>query len=73
MSKIRHLYQFEVKGKGHSMTCLSWHRGEAEILLQPICNPAIGSGWLASRFACFSPVNDPVPIVEEVVLASRPV
>ena len=40
-------YPEKCVGKGHPMTCLCRHRGEVEIQLQPIHNPALGGGWSA--------------------------
>jgi hypothetical protein len=36
------------EGKGHFMTCLCRHRGEVEVLLQPIHNLCARQGWVVS-------------------------
>jgi hypothetical protein len=44
------------------MTCLCRHRGEVEVHLQTIRNPAQGDGWSAPRSGRLTPGKDPVPI-----------
>jgi hypothetical protein len=60
--------------KGHHMTCLCRHRGNAGVLLQPIRSPALGGrGWSAPRSGLFTPGNNLILIVPEAGLASEPV
>jgi hypothetical protein len=46
----------ESKGRGRSMTSLRRHRGEVEVSLIPICNPAWEGGeWSTPRAGRFNP------------------
>ena len=55
------------------MTCLCRHRGEAEVYVQPIRNPALeGGGWSAPCSGHFTPWKDQVPI-QDAGWASGPV
>ena len=71
--KIRRIYQFAVKGKGHPMTCLCRHRGEAEVRIYIYIAPTHSKPgnrrkWVvSSTIRPLCPVNDSVPVVEEVV------
>jgi len=47
------------------ITCPCRHRGEAEVQLQPIHNPALGGWWSAPHSGCFIPTKDSLPIVQE--------
>jgi hypothetical protein len=56
------------------MACLSRHRGETEVQLQPIRNPALeGGGWSAPLSDRFTPREDPVPFIQEAGWTSGPV
>jgi hypothetical protein len=51
--------------RGHPITNTRRHRGEAEVQLQPIHNPALGGGRSAPHSGYFIPRKDPSPIVQE--------
>ena len=52
------------KVKGHCMICLSRHRGEVEVQLQPIHNQALeGGGWSAPCSNYFTLRKNLRPIV----------
>jgi hypothetical protein len=57
------------KGKGHPITSHEGPRGGVQVQLYSFSTLALGgSGWLAPRPDRFTPVKDPVPIVEEAIM-----
>ena len=65
---------FNIKGNGHPMTCLCRHRGQVNVQILRIRNPALERGGRsASGSSRFTLGKDPVPIVQEAGWASGPV
>jgi hypothetical protein len=64
---------FKIQGKGHPMTCVYRHRGQPNMQMLRIRNPALERGaWSASRSGCFTSGKDRVPIVQEAGWTAGP-
>jgi hypothetical protein len=63
----KHYFIFCIyENRSYTVTCLCRYRGEVEVQLQPVPQPALEwHGWSATCSGCFTPRKDMVPIVLE--------